>query len=138
MPIFAVLLALILFPQETYAHPGKTNYQGGHRCLKKCEEWNLYYAEYHLHDKDGKPIRVAKKVRAGKNKAQPEEISSLPAAVEEPVVPMIPPPSPAPVRTAAFTPEPESPYLLWLLILLLLLLLLFRRRAEQRSRKNTN
>src|SRR5574340_1375916 len=103
MPVLMVLLAFMLFSPEAYSHPGKTNYQGGHRCLKKCEEWNLYYAEYHLHDKDGKPIRVAKRPRTAKKKAEPAENILPQGAVEEPAAPMVPPPSPVPVRTAAFT-----------------------------------
>ena len=39
------------------AHPGKTDYRGGHKCWKNCGEWELSSGEYHLHDKDWKPIR---------------------------------------------------------------------------------
>lgn len=55
----AVLLCVV--PMAAFAHLGKTDGYGGHKCIKSCEEWKLYYAEYHLHDKDGKPIRVARK-----------------------------------------------------------------------------
>lgn len=41
-----------------YAHPGKTDYHGGHKCWKGCGEWGLEHEEYHLHDKDWKPIRL--------------------------------------------------------------------------------
>lgn len=56
--IFSVIL---LFPLSVYAHPGKTDYRGGHKCRKSCSEWELQYGEYHLHDKDWKPIRLDKK-----------------------------------------------------------------------------
>lgn len=52
-----IVLAL-LFPTVSSAHPGKTDYQDGHKCLRNCEEWDLYYAEYHLHDKDRNPVRI--------------------------------------------------------------------------------
>ena len=55
----AVILFLIfLQPMMSYAHPGKTDRYGGHKCLRGCDEWGLFYKEYHLHDKDGRPIRV--------------------------------------------------------------------------------
>ena len=40
------------------AHPGKTDFRDGHRCLRNCEERNLYENEYHLHDKDRNAIPV--------------------------------------------------------------------------------
>ena len=40
---------------------GKTDYRGGHKCWKNCSEWELRYGEYHLHDKDWKPIRLDKR-----------------------------------------------------------------------------
>lgn len=56
--IFSIIL---LFPLCAYAHPGKTDYRGGHKCWKNCSEWELRYREYHLHDKDWKPIRLNEK-----------------------------------------------------------------------------
>ena len=55
------LIAIILFSVSAYAHPGKTDYRGGHKCWKNCSEWKLRYGEYHLHDKDWRPIRLDKK-----------------------------------------------------------------------------
>ena len=55
------LIAIILFSVSAYAHPGKTDYRGGHKCRKNCSEWELRYGEYHLHDKNWKPIRLDKK-----------------------------------------------------------------------------
>jgi len=58
------ILALMLFllgSSAALAHPGKTDYQDAHRCLKNCGEWDLEYGEYHLHDKDRNPIRIAAK-----------------------------------------------------------------------------
>lgn len=52
------ILAILLFSASVSAHPGKTDRRGGHKCWKKCGEWNLEYGEYHLHDKNWKPIRT--------------------------------------------------------------------------------
>ncbi len=56
-----VFLLILLLPVYAYCHPGKTDYRGGHKCWKNCSEWELEFKEYHLHDKDWKPIRLDKK-----------------------------------------------------------------------------
>lgn len=56
-----IFFIILLFPLCAYAHPGKTDYRGGHKCWKNCSEWELRYGEYHLHDKDWKPIRLDEK-----------------------------------------------------------------------------
>jgi hypothetical protein len=61
--IFLVIILSIL-PAAALSHPGKTDRYGGHQCLKGCEEWGLFYKEYHYHDKDGKPIRIVRDKRA--------------------------------------------------------------------------
>jgi len=52
------LMVIFLFSVCAYAHPGKTDHRGGHKCWKNCSEWELGYGEYHLHDKDWNPIRL--------------------------------------------------------------------------------
>ena len=52
------LICLFLIPFSSGAHPGKTDYRGGHKCWKNCGEWELWRGEYHLHDKDWNPIRL--------------------------------------------------------------------------------
>ncbi len=52
------IAVILLFSTSVFAHPGKTDRFGGHKCRKSCGEWDLLYDEYHLHDKDWKPIRV--------------------------------------------------------------------------------
>jgi hypothetical protein len=130
-----ILAVLCAYPFVVQAHPGKTDRHGGHRCLKECEEWTLFYDEYHLHDKDWKPIRIEKsKRRAVKPAAKPEE----PAVIaEEPT-----PPQPAPGQvSAALAPAPaaDDPVLfpdrlLWALLVLFLLLLVMRRRRARREK----
>ncbi|MCQ5364630.1 thermonuclease family protein [Anoxybacillus salavatliensis] len=61
-----VLLSLvtafaIFFTSSVYAHPGKTDANGGHTCRTNCEKWGLKYGEYHYHDKNGNIIRQTNK-----------------------------------------------------------------------------
>jgi len=49
---------MFLLPFSASAHPGKTDYRGGHKCWKNCVQWELRRGEYHLHDKDWNPIRL--------------------------------------------------------------------------------
>ena len=58
-----VILVILICPATVFSDTGKTDGCGGHKYLKRCEEGNLYYKEYHLHDKDGKPIRIARKTK---------------------------------------------------------------------------
>ena len=63
--VLFLIIILSMLPVPVYSHPGKTDGYGGHRCLRVCEEWGLFYKEYHLHDREGRPIRVgrSRKVR---------------------------------------------------------------------------
>ena len=127
-PLFTVILILFV-AHPAYAHPGKTDRYGGHKCYKECAEWDLYYAEYHLHDKDGRPVRVAKKKPA----------RSVPTATivetEAVVSQSLPTPPPVPavpqVAQAAMTPDEAGLPLNWILLALLLLLLVIRRRRKK-------
>jgi len=127
-PLFAFILALF-FALPAAAHPGKTDRHGGHQCLKDCAEWDLFYREYHMHDKDGRPVRVERK-----KQAQTAVLVSAPAAA-----PAVAATSAAPPAAAAsvIPVEPETPMLPWLLLALCLMLLLAVRRrardAEERS-----
>lgn len=58
MRIFLSTILILLLSFPAGAHPGKTDYRGGHKCWKNCGEWELRPGEYHLHDKDWKPIRL--------------------------------------------------------------------------------
>ena len=129
-----LIVTLCIIPTGAFSHPGKTDLYGGHKCIKGCEEWNLYYTEYHLHDKDGKPIRIAKKRRASKDPG-PAKIET---AVTETVLP-------APLVTAKTQTVTVYRYvtnvyeenilgsnpLLWVLLILLLLLLILRMNRKR-------
>ena len=54
------LLVILLHASIAMSHPGKTDRHGGHKCWKGCAEWELTYGEYHLHDKDFRPIRISR------------------------------------------------------------------------------
>lgn len=127
-----VILAL-LFPCLATAHPGKTDRHGGHRCLKECAEWDLYYNEYHLHDKDGKSVKVARKkpVRSKPETATVEEK----AVIEERPVdsPAEATPSQPVSVAAAAVIEPATPSLPWILLMLFLLLFIVVRRNRRKA-----
>ena len=59
--VLSLIIMFLLLPFSATAHPGKTDYRGGHKCWKNCGEWELRRGEYHLHDKDWNPIRFDQK-----------------------------------------------------------------------------
>ena len=131
MRTFLLVLLVLIFPVLAWSHPGKTDSVGGHKCYKDCEKWELVFGEYHLHDKDGKPIRVAKRVM----KKQHMAVKPVVEQVQEEKVE-----APKPVQAAITLPvqaaQPEqslstNPLFLVLLALLLLLLLAKRRERDR-------
>jgi hypothetical protein len=125
--VFLTLLLAIVIALPASAHPGKTDRQGGHKCYKECAEWDLYYAEYHLHDKDGKTVKVARKktVRPKSASATGEEKSD-----DRPVEAT---PSPPVAAAATAITEPGTPSLPWILLMLFLLLLFVVRRNRKKA-----
>jgi hypothetical protein len=134
-PMKTLCLALLLFisPVLAWSHPGKTDSLGGHKCYKGCEKWELLFGEYHLHDKDGRPIRVAKKVKK-KHRivAEPPVPQEQEEAVEAPQ-PVQTPAITIPVRAVAPEKGLSTSPLMLLLLALFLLLLLVRRRARKQQ-----
>ena len=57
--IFALFSAVFLLCsiETVFAHPGRTDSNGGHYCRTNCPSWNLSYDEYHFHDST-KPLPV--------------------------------------------------------------------------------
>ena len=87
------LLLLIIFffvPSVVFGHPGKTDYQDGHKCLKNCMERDLYYSEYHLHDKDRNAIRVDRKKKPLREPAPEKRSGPEPLRQEVVAVPSLP------------------------------------------------
>jgi len=83
------LALLLLLSGSALAHPGKTDTQGGHKCWKNCDEWELVFSEYHLHDKDGNPVRLDAKgnpvhpLPSGETPAPPEVQASPKMSMEQ-------------------------------------------------------
>ena len=134
--IFLIVILSIL-PAAGLSHPGKTDRYGGHQCLKGCEEWGLFYKEYHYHDKDGKPIRI------GRDKRAPEPIvNDVPKSFETRTTSMEAT-QPEKLGTEVVTTYryvtnvyeenifSTNPFLYILLILLLLLLILRMNRKRE-------
>ena len=132
MKMPAVLIVIVLLPLTAMAHPGKTDRQGGHKCYKECAEWDLYYAEYHLHDKDGKAVKVARKKTV---RQQPEDAPVGEIAVRSTDSPAEATLSP-PIAVAAAAGEPDIVSLPWILLMLFLLLFLVVRRNRRKSVRN--
>ncbi len=125
-----LIAILCMVPAAAFPHPGKTDRHGGHKCVKACEEWGLYFNEYHLHDKYGKAVRI----RSEMDKVRPPEVRSA-AAETAPVVST----QTVTVYQTVTTVQEEnvvaSNPLLWILLVLLMLFLILRRtrRESQKS-----
>ncbi|AYK07659.1 YHYH domain-containing protein [Brevibacillus laterosporus] len=49
--LFFLFVTMLAVPfQQTSAHPGRTDKNGGHTCRTNCEKWGLSYGEYHYHN----------------------------------------------------------------------------------------
>lgn len=133
MKRLVIIAVLCIVPASSYSHPGKTDWRGGHKCIKGCEEWGLFYAEYHLHDKAGRPIRINRKVKEVPK--QPE----LQSAATKTSAPEAPPISPKTETVTVYRSVTNiyeenilaSNPLLWALLVLLLLLLILRMNRKR-------
>jgi hypothetical protein len=127
--ILAALL-FVLSVSPCIAHPGKTDRQGGHKCYKECEEWKLYYMEYHLHDKDGRPVRVEKRrkreLSSVASMATPTEVPPIVTSITNTVTVY----RDLPVQEGNLLFPNPLLYILLLLFLLLLILRMNRNREE--------
>lgn len=48
-----LILALLILPSLTFAHPGNTDSSGCHTCRTNCSSWGLSTGEYHCHNNKG-------------------------------------------------------------------------------------
>lgn len=46
----SIALILLFSSSSVYAHPGRTDANGGHTCWTNCSKWGLEYGEYHYHN----------------------------------------------------------------------------------------
>ncbi len=97
---------LILVSSTALAHPGKTDHQDGHKCLKNCEDWDLYYDEYHLHDQDRNAIRSDGRRKPVKEPAAAR--GSVPQPLVQEPAPAQIPPSPQPQANLVLKKSPRK------------------------------
>lgn len=143
MKQFLVLALVFVFSLTAAAHPGKTDRRGGHKCWKDCSEWGLEQGEYHLHDKDFRPIRLSQKGNVIEEPQKETRESLAPPSsmsrekdieVKEPVEKHSDRPIAAYGSQETVPQEKEflfNPLLLGLLALLLVLLLIVRRKKKE-------
>ena len=133
-----ILLLLCSFPVLAEGHPGKTDRYGGHKCMRGCEEWGLFYTEYHFHDKDGNPVHL-KKSRRARGSEIPSAVVSESTSSETYSVRANTPRTEVVTTYRSVTNVYEenlflpNPLIYILLILLLLLLILRMNRAREKS-----
>jgi hypothetical protein len=130
MKVCYVFLLATVIALPASAHPGKTDRYGGHKCYKECAEWDLYYAEYHLHGKDGKTVKLAKKKPVG---PRPEAALIGEKAARFADGPAEAIPSQPVTVAAAAAVELFIPSLPWILLMLFLLLLFVVRRNRKKA-----
>ncbi|QDX93721.1 YHYH domain-containing protein [Brevibacillus laterosporus] len=83
--LFLLFVTMLAIPfQQTSAHPGRTDKNGGHTCRTNCEKWGLSYGEYHYHNGGGSsPAKSASPAKSpGKNSTP----AAKPAVKATPVV----------------------------------------------------
>lgn len=98
---FALILLFGLTTQTVFAHPGRTDGNGGHYCRTNCTKWGLKEDEYHKHNASG-GYTTSSGTTYDK---EGNKTSEAPAKVQPTGTPT-PTPKPAPVATKAATPLP--------------------------------
>ena len=69
--IFFIFIITLLTPQISFAHPGRTDFKGGHTCKTNCKDWGLRDGEYHVHGTKTKEAKTeAKKTAPVSSKLQ--------------------------------------------------------------------
>ena len=48
--IIMLCIVVLFSPIAVFAHPGRTDANGGHTCRTNCEKWGLQYGQYHYHN----------------------------------------------------------------------------------------
>ena len=128
-----IIAALCIIPAGAFSHPGKTDWRGVHKCVKGCEEWGLFYAEYHLHDKDWKPIRISKKTKETSKHSEVHSAATVTAVPE--AAPVAPKTETVTMYRYVTNVYEENVFasnpLLWLLLILLFLLLILRMNHKR-------
>lgn len=53
--ILSLMISVLIIPNISFAHPGRTDSAGGHTCRTNCASWGLSTGEYHYHRSKGVP-----------------------------------------------------------------------------------
>lgn len=82
--VFLMVMSLTIWgtSETAWAHPGRTDANGGHTCRTNCEKWGLQYGEYHYHNGGG-----ARNNDAPASNNANQNTPRQPATVNQPVVP---------------------------------------------------
>ncbi|KKX55574.1 YHYH domain-containing protein [Brevibacillus borstelensis] len=86
--LLLLVLAFSILP-ASFAHPGRTDANGGHTCRTNCEKWGLRYGEYHYHNSGGSSSSSSGKSSPPSPKSTPKpapQQSSAPAPVIIPII----------------------------------------------------
>ncbi len=62
--IFYLVLISFFLSHLAFAHPGRTDFNGGHTCNTNCAQWSLSDGEYHIHSPKNKEIKLESKQTA--------------------------------------------------------------------------
>lgn len=79
--IIAAAVILLLSSGVAFAHPGKTDANGGHTCRTKCAKWGLKDGQYHKH---GLKTKVAKTTAKTAGKVASKGDTKKSAATKQP------------------------------------------------------
>lgn len=53
--ILVIAVPALILPNDSFAHPGRTDAYGCHTCKINCADWGLSYGEYHCHQAKALP-----------------------------------------------------------------------------------
>lgn len=117
--LLIAFFSFLVVPDAAFAHPGRTDANGGHTCRTNCEQWGLSYGEYHYHNGGTAPntpstqqVAPAPPVATPKPVVTPKPKASVKPATPKPSPTATPTPSPS----ATPTPQPKTSELLTKLV----------------------
>ncbi|USG68470.1 YHYH domain-containing protein [Brevibacillus ruminantium] len=70
----------------SWAHPGRTDANGGHTCRTNCEKWGLRYGEYHYHNGGSSTPKSTSTPQTNKQTDPSPQQPAKPAPVIVPII----------------------------------------------------
>lgn len=63
--ILNLIVLILITPNISFAHPGRTDASGCHTCRTNCSNWGLSTGEYHCHRSKGvvQPVEPVRSIR---------------------------------------------------------------------------